>query len=87
MKLKPGFETYMHGKTQVLVATGNDKFAGVVRSNPTAAFIVEQLKSETTEEAIIDTMMARYEDADRDLITRDVRKVVNTLRSIEAIDD
>ena len=49
MKLKSGFITHNVGKTQMMVATGSasSTFHGLVRSNETAAFIVNCLKKET----------------------------------------
>ena len=55
MKLKTGFITHTIGKEQMMVATGpaGKDFHGLVRSNETAAFIVDCLKKETTEEEIV----------------------------------
>lgn len=87
MKLKNGFITHMVGKEQMMVATGEagKDFHGLVRSNETAAFIVDCLKRETTEEAIVEAMLERY-DAPRDLISRDVRRVLGQLQEIGALE-
>ena len=53
MKLKEGFVTHEMGGEQVMVATGSASFSGLVRSNATAAFIVDCLKEETTKEQIL----------------------------------
>lgn len=50
MKLKNGFITHEIDGEQIMVATGKISFAGLVRSNKTAAFIVDSLKTETTKE-------------------------------------
>ena len=84
MKLKDDFITQTIEDTQFLVATGTESFQGIVRSNQTAAFIVDCLKNETTEEAIVDAMCAEY-DAPRDVIASDVKEVLDTLRKIDAI--
>ena len=86
MKLKDGFITHEMGGEQVMVATGSANFSGLVRSNATAAFIVDCLKEETTREAIIDTMLKRY-DASEEIISRDVDMVLGKLRSIGALDE
>ncbi len=86
MKLKPDFITQDIDGTQFLIAVGGESFNGIVKSNPTAAFIVDQLKQETTEEKITDAMYAEY-DAPRSVIAADVHTVVETLRSIGAIED
>lgn len=61
MKLKNGFITHEIDGEQIMVATGKISFAGLVRSNKTAAFIVDSLKTETTKEAIVDAMTAKYD--------------------------
>ena len=53
MKLKDTFVTQEMDGEQIMVEAGGG-FAGMVRSNATAAFIVDQLKTETTREAILD---------------------------------
>ena len=53
MKLKDGFITHETDGEQIMVSAGNVKFSGLVRSNRTAAFIVDCLKSETSETEII----------------------------------
>ena len=86
MKLKPGFITHTVGNEQMMVAAGPaaSSFHGLVRSNETAAFIVDCLKQETTEEAIVEAMLERYE-APREVIARDVHQVVEKLKGIGAV--
>lgn len=86
MKLKEGFVTHEMGGEQIMVATGTANFAGLVRSNPTAAFIVDCLKEETTREQIIEKMLAKYE-ATPEVVGADVDKIVAKLRSINALDE
>jgi hypothetical protein rflaF_17579 len=86
MKLKKGFITHNSDGEQILVATGNAQFSGIVRSNDTAAFIVECLKKETTEKEIIKKMTEKYDASDK-VISADVKKIIRTLRSIGAIDE
>ncbi len=87
MKLKTGFITHKLGKEQMMVAAGPAAkiFHGLVRSNETAAFIIDCLKKETTEEAIVDAMLAEY-DAPRETVTADVHRVVEQLRRIGALE-
>lgn len=85
MKLKDGFITHETDGEQIMVSTGNVKFSGLVRSNRTAAFIVDCLKSETSEAEIIEKMAEKY-DAPKEIITADVKKILDTLRRIGAID-
>ena len=86
MKLKDQFITQTIEDTQFLVAVGSEGFSGVVRSNPTAAFIVDMLKEETTKEDIVDAMCAKY-DAPREVISNDVEGILNTLRGIGALEE
>lgn len=86
MKLKSDFITQTIDNTQFLVPIGGESFQGIVRSNKTAAFIVDCLKEETTEEAIIEAMCKKY-DAPRNVITSDVKQILNTLRRINALDE
>ena len=86
MKLRKGFVTKDMGGTQVMVAVGGSAFSGVVRSNKTAAFIVDQLKEETTREQIIAAMLAKY-DASEEQISADVDSILEKLRGIGALDE
>lgn len=86
MKLKDGFITHETNGEQIMVSAGNVKFSGLVRSNKTAAFIVDCLKDETSADAIIEKMLQKY-DAPRELIAKDVNMVVEKLRSIGALDE
>lgn len=86
MKLNENFITQSIGSNQIMVAGGDAAFSGFVRSNETAAFIVEKLKTETTKDEIIDAMLDRY-DASREKISGDVEKILSVLRSIGALDE
>ena len=87
MKLKSGFVTHNVGKTQMMVATGSAStvFRGLVRSNETAAFIINCLKKETTEQEIVDAMLREY-DAPAEVIARDVHSVLEKLQEIGALE-
>ena len=84
MKLKPDFITQDIDGTQFLVPVGAESFNGIVRSNETAAFIVNCLKEETTLDQIVDAMCEKY-DAPRGTIVSDAARVIETLRSIDAL--
>jgi hypothetical protein len=86
MKLKSDFIAQVIDDTQFLVPIGGESFKGIVRSNKTAAFIVDCLKEETTEEAIVDEMCRKY-DAPREVIAEDVKGILNTLRRIGALEE
>ena len=86
MKLKENFITQDIDDTQFLVPVGAEAFNGIVRNNKTAAYVVNLLKEETTEEQIVDAMFARF-DAPRETIVADVREALNTLRRIHALEE
>lgn len=86
MKINSGFITHNDGEDKLLVTTGATKFSGLVRSNSSAGFIIECLENETTEDEIIAKMCRKWDVSD-EIARRDVRKVVEQLRGIGAIDD
>lgn len=86
MKLKEGFITMQSDGEQIMVSVGDTKFAGLVRSNKTAAFIVDCLKSETTKDAVVEAMAEKY-DAPKDILAKDVEGILAKLRSIGALDE
>ena len=85
MKLKANFITQEMDGEHIMVAAGGG-FAGMVRSNATAAFIVDCLKESTTREAILDDMEKKY-DAPREVMAVDVDMVLGNLRKIGALDE
>ena len=87
MKLREGFITQDFRGEQLMVAAGpaTKLFHGIVRSNETAAFIVDKLKSETTEDAIVAAILREYE-IDKATASKDVTAVIEKLRSIGAIE-
>ena len=86
MKLKKEFVTQTIGNKQIMVATEGAAFSGIVRSNETAAFIVDRLKRETTPVAIVADMCAEY-DAPMSVIAADVERILGILRRIGALDE
>ena len=88
MKIKTDYITQQVGKHQYMIPTGQEaeNFKGMIRGNKTAAAIIDLLKQETTEEAVTDAMLKRF-DAPRERIAADVHKVVETLRSVGALEE
>ena len=87
MKLKPEFITHNLDGEQYMICTDRKCFNGMVKSNDTAAFIIECLKTDTTENEIVDRLLAEYKNADRPTVERDVANVLDKLRSIEALEE
>lgn len=86
MKLKSDFITHRSGDQQMMVCIGKNAFHGMVRSNKTAAEIIDLLKQETTREQIIHEMKKKY-DAPESLIADDVDLVIQNLRRIGALEE
>lgn len=86
MKLKTGFVPHDMGGEHVIVPTGENSFAGMVRCNGTAAFIVNCLLEDTTREGIVEAMLDKY-DVSAEVAGAAVDKVLSNLRSIDAIEE
>ena len=86
MKLKKGFITHDTGNESILVPMGGAGWSGVVKGNKTLGVILDLLKTDTTETAIIDAMKRRF-NAQEDVIVRDVGKALSELREIGALDE
>ena len=86
MRLKDTFITHDSNGEQVLIDV-TSSFAGLVRSNKTAAFIVECLKTDITyQKQIVEAMYEKY-DAPKDVLQKDVESIVEKLRGIGAIEE
>lgn len=85
MKLKDSFIVYNKGDDHILIDSSNS-FSGLAHSNKTAAFIMECLKSETTEAEIVGKMLEKY-DATEEEVKKGVNNVIEKLRSIGALEE
>ena len=85
MKLKDTYITHDSDGEQILLDTSSS-FAGLIRNNKTAAFIVECLKEETTQEKIVEAMFEKY-DAPKEVLAKDVSEVIEKLRKVGALDE
>ena len=83
MKLKDTYITHDSDGEQILLDTSSS-FAGLIRNNKIAAFIVECLKEETTQEKIVEAMFEKY-DAPKDVLAKDVSDVIEKLRKVGAL--
>ncbi len=86
MKLSSDFLPHVVGEEAILVPTGKADFSGVVRGNRTLGAVLELLRQDTTEAAIIAAMKARF-DAPEGAIEADTAKVLTELRRIGALDE
>lgn len=75
MKIKSGFMLRSLGGQYVVVAVGDRSrsFNGLIRLNPTGAFIWQQLNAEKTEEQLAEAVAAEFE-VDIDSAREDVRE-------------
>ena len=86
MKLNDKFLIHNDGDTKFVVSTGNTDFNGIARGNETAGFIIDCLRSDTTDNEIVAKMQKKWEVSD-EIARRDVRKITEQLRDIGAIEE
>lgn len=86
MKLKSYFFVHCEGDETILVPAGGSSFSGLVRGNKTLGAILKLLERDVSEEQIVSELCARF-DGPKDIIERDVRKTVDELRKIDALED
>lgn len=77
MKLKDDLMIHKISDETLVVPTGSlsMEFQGIIRNNETAGFLMELLKTERTEEELVDEVLRVYE-VDRERASRDVRRIV-----------
>lgn len=85
MKLKKEFISHSaNGENMLIDVSG--KFSGLVKANSTANYIVGLLKNDITEEQIVENMLSKY-DVSREVLSKDVKEIIQSLRSIGALDE
>ena len=67
-------------------ASGEAAFSGVVRGNRTLGAVLELLKEDTDEAAVVAAMRERF-DAPEGAVERDVARVLAELRKIGALEE
>ena len=87
MRLKNGIVTNSIDGESFAIATGDaaKEFNGLIKNNPTAAFIFELLKTEQTEDSIVDAMLEKYE-VDEPTVRADVKELIDLLKSKNLIE-
>lgn len=88
MKLKNGIVTNSIDGESFAIATGEaaKEFNGLVKNNPSSAFIFELLKTEQTEDSIVAAMLEKYE-VDEPTVRADVKELLALLKSKNLIED
>ena len=86
MKLNANYIVHQAENQTILVPTGEADFSGVVQGNRTLKAILDLLQTETSEQRITEELASRF-DAPEDVIRKDVRKALEELRKIGALDE
>lgn len=88
MKLKDGIVTNSIDGESFAIATGKAarEFNGLIKNNPSAAFIFELLKMEQTEDSIVAAMLEKY-DVDESTVRADVKELLELLKSKNLIEE
>lgn len=86
MKLNSNFIIYNTGKETMLVPTAAAPFHGLLQGNPTMEFILDRLRTDTTEEEIVAAMSENFK-GDAGEMREDVSTAIAALRKIGAIED
>lgn len=70
------------------IATGElaKSFNGIINNNPSANFIFTLLKTEQTEDSIVEAMLEKY-DAPEDVIRADVRELLDVIRKAGILEE
>ncbi len=83
MKLKDGIVLGHVDGNDFAIATGKlaSKINGIINNNNTAAYIFELLKTEQTEDSLVEAMFARF-DAPKEVIRADVRELLEQMKEL-----
>jgi len=86
MRLREEFVTVFNDESAITVSVDTKLFSGMIRSNETAAFIIKCLEKETSVDDIVEKICEEY-NCDREIVKADVERVIEKLRSINALTD
>lgn len=81
MKLKKGIVLGNIDGQDFAIATGklSSTLQGIINNNESANYIFKLLQKNQTIDSIVDAMMKRYEDAEKDVVTQDVKEFIAKL--------
>lgn len=85
MKIKDIFMVETVDQDQFMVCLDSNVFSGMIQLNETAAFIINNLKEETSVDEIVDKMILEYE-VDKEQAKMGVESLVQQLYNINALD-
>ena len=88
MKMKDEYVKTELGEDALLVPIGEEgnQFHGVILLNETAAFIVDRLRQDVTEEDLVQALLNTY-DVKHNVAEKHVRSVLEKLRKVNALTD
>jgi len=88
MKIKNGYLLREVAGENVVIAVGEAArdFKGMIRLNPTGAFLWKLLESDTDENAMLAAMLDKY-DIDEDTAKRDIAAFISSVRGAGLIND
>ena len=86
MKLRNEFLVHQNEGETLLVPAGSAEFSGIIKGNATFGEILSLLKNDVTESQIIEALCKEY-DASEEIISRDVTKILDSLRQVKALEE
>ena len=88
MKIKKGFLMREVAGENVVIAVGEaaKSFKGMIRLNPTGAFLWKLLEKDTDEAAMVNAMLDAYE-TDKETAENDIRAFVGSIRAAGLLDE
>lgn len=86
MKIKDGFMLRQVGGQAIVVAVGEASrdFNGIIKLNGVGQFLWEALAKDTTEEALVEKILATYE-VEKDVASADVAAFVAKLKGADLL--
>lgn len=87
MKLKEGMVLGSVDGEHFAIATGKamQHFNGVIHNNKTAAYLLELLQSEQSEDSLVQAILDQY-DVEEQTARKDVQEMLNTLKEAGVLD-
>lgn len=82
IRAKEGFILRRLGQEYMVVPIGEAgrDFNGMIRMNETGAFYWQELEQGITKEALVDKMLERFEDLDRERACKDLEEFLETIQ-------
>ena len=84
MKVKENIFIQEMDGTQYLASVGGELFSGIVRCNPTAAFVINLLREERTMDEIVEAMKKEY-GVPEAVLREDAAELIDSLRGLNVI--